>query len=83
MLMEIRTYLQRHGSANIVDLSNHFRIAPEALRGMLEHWIAKRAVIRRDFSPGCNGCGGGHCGVCGVAASFEVYEWCAKERRRA
>lgn len=76
MLLEIRTYLERNGSANILDLSNHFRIAPEALRGMLDHWIRKGRVVRHDFAGTCGNCGsGGACGGCGVAASFEIYEW--------
>lgn len=75
MLMELKTYLEQRGSANILDLSNHFRIAPDALRGMLEHWIRKGQVARRDFTTGCSDCGTGHCGGCGVAASFEIYEW--------
>ncbi|WP_245925089.1 FeoC-like transcriptional regulator [Aliiruegeria haliotis] len=72
--MDIRAYLERHGSANIVDLSNHFRVAPDAMRGMLEHWIRKGSVTRQDFAPSCSGCGTGSCGGCGVAASFEIYQ---------
>lgn len=75
MLMDIRSYLIRHGTTNIVDLSNHFRVAPEALRGMLDHWIRKGLVVRQDLSPGCSGCGTGHCGGCGVAGCFELYQW--------
>lgn len=73
MLMEIRAYLEQAGSASILDLSNRFRIAPDALRGMLDHWIRKDAIVRQDFSPSCSGCGVGHCGGCGIAASFEIY----------
>ncbi|MDV7144465.1 FeoC-like transcriptional regulator [Tropicimonas sp. TH_r6] len=79
MLMEIRAYLERNGTATILDLSNHFRIAPDALRGMLDHWIRKGVIIRRDFAPSCTDCGAGHCGGCGVAASFEIYECSGSE----
>ncbi|NDR56265.1 hypothetical protein FPS10_07485 [Pseudoruegeria sp. M32A2M] len=82
MLMEIRAYLKLHGSANILDLSNHFRVSPDALRGMLQHWIAKGEVVRHDFSGSCGDChSSGHCSGCGTAASFEVYEWHEVVRR--
>ncbi len=82
MLMEIRTYLMQHGSASILDLANHFRVAPDALRGMLGHWIAKGEIVRHDFSGSCGDCGSsGHCCGCGIAASFEVYEWQRAVRR--
>lgn len=74
MLMELRTYVEAHGSASILDLSNHFRMSPEALRGMLEHWLRKGVLIRHDFSGSCGGCASsGHCGGCGLAASMEIY----------
>ena len=76
MLLEIRKYLQEHGAASILDLSNRFRISPDALRGMLDHWVRKGTVSRRDFAGDCGGCTSqGHCCGCGTLASFEVYEW--------
>ncbi len=76
MLMELKTYLERQGSASIFDLSNRFRVSPDALRGMLEHWIRKGKVVRKDFSGDCGGCGhSGGCGGCASAVSFEIYDW--------
>ena len=77
MLLQIRGYIQTHRSATMADLANHFRVAPEALRGMLDHWIAKGVVARFDLTPSCSsGCASGSCGGCGVAGTFELYEWC-------
>ena len=75
MLLEVRRYLEQRGAASILDLACHFGSEPEALRGMLDHWIRKGVIVRRDFGGSCGGCASqGHCGGCGVLASFEVYE---------
>jgi hypothetical protein len=84
MLMELKSYLERHRQATIADLSHHFRVAPDALRGMLEHWIRKGAVVRHDFAPTCaSGCASGHCGSCATSGTFEIYEWTAQSGGRA
>lgn len=80
MLLDLRTYLEQHRSASLADLSNHFRVAPDALRGMLQHWIRKGLVERRDTELPCaDGCAGA-CGSCGAAAAFEIYRWSAAGR---
>ena len=76
MLMEIRSYLQSRGSASLTDLSNHFRIAPDALRGMLAHWIGKGMVRQREEPAACGGCvSAGTCCGCAVSESPEIYDW--------
>lgn len=77
LLMEIRAYLQARGAASLDDLANHFRIAPDALRGMLGHWIAKGMVVRGDAPETCGTCpSAGSCGGCTqVAAPPEIYRW--------
>ena len=76
MLLDLKAYLENRGSASIVDLSNKFRTPPDALRGMLGHWIKKGLVVRHDFGAECGGCKpSGDCGGCGVSASFEIYDW--------
>lgn len=76
MLMELKIYLQTHGSASLSDLSNHFRIAPDALRGMLAHWTGKGMVVRRDGPETCGGCAPvKSCCGCALSANAEVYEW--------
>ena len=77
VLLDLKAYLQEHNQASMRDLSTHFRLAPDALRGMLDHWIRKRRVERHDFTGGCSceGKSGSSCGNCGVEDSFEFYEW--------
>ena len=75
MLQEIKTYVERNGAVSILDLSNHFRVAPDAMRGMLDHWVRKGVLSRQEFSANCGGCASsGNCGGCGVFASLEIYE---------
>ena len=76
MLLELKSYLEERGSASILDLSNKFRTPPEALRGMLGHWIKKGVITGHDFATDCGSCKpAGGCGTCGVSASFEIYNW--------
>ena len=80
VLIELKAYLEAHSQASMRDLSTHFRLAPDALRGMLGHWIRKGRVERHDFTGGCS-CGDkskASCGACGVEDSFEFYEWVGK-----
>ncbi|GAA6201057.1 FeoC-like transcriptional regulator [Aquicoccus sp. SU-CL01552] len=75
MLQELRTYVERNGAVSILDLSNHFHVAPDALRGMLDHWVRKGVLSRQSLTTNCGGCASaGQCGGCGVLASLEIYE---------
>ena len=77
VLLDLKAYLEAHNQASMRDLSAHFRLAPDALRGMLEHWIRKGRVARHDFTGGCS-CvdkSKSACGACGVDNAFEFYEW--------
>jgi len=69
ILSEIKTYLMERKRAPIGDLVSHFDAEPEAIRGMLEHFIRKGRVRRIDS--------GGTCGGCQKCNDFnlEVYEW--------
>ncbi len=83
VLIDLRSYLQQHNQVSMRDLSTHFRLAPDALRGMLAHWMRKGLVERHDFAGGCS-CGSksrSACGACGVDNAFEFYEWIEKSRR--
>ncbi len=76
LLIDIRSYVQERGSASLLDLSNRFQASPDALRGMLEHWVRKGVIRRMDFSANCGGCStDSGCGDCGTQAAFETYEW--------
>lgn len=80
VLLDLQSYIQQHNQASIRDLSLHFHMEPDALRGMLEHWIRKGRLKRLDLTPEC-GCGCGKkrntssCTSCGVEDSFEIYAW--------
>lgn len=70
MLLAIRNLLQDRGQASLTDLSLHFRTSPEAMRGMVEHWVAKGQVCR--LSCAGSACSRG-CGSCSAAP--ELYCW--------
>ena len=75
MLLDLKTYLEMHNPASMLDLTNHYRIDADALRGMLDHWICKGRARRLDFGGVRHACP--HMGACGTCIStcLEVYEW--------
>ncbi|MCP5366381.1 MAG: FeoC-like transcriptional regulator [Hyphomicrobiales bacterium] len=70
ILSELRAYLSEHGRAGIGDLANRFDADPDAIRGMLSHFIRKGRVRKLENPAG--DCGG--CSKCDAFA-LEVYEW--------
>lgn len=70
ILSELKHYLADRRRAPLSDLVTRFEIEPEALRGMLQHFMRKGRVRRLDEG-GCGTCGGGCC----AAPVPEVYEW--------
>jgi predicted ArsR family transcriptional regulator len=70
ILSEIRSYLHTHRRASLADLAARFDSDPDALRGMLEKWVAKGRVRQLSDVAAC----GGSCGRCNPE-SAEVYEW--------
>lgn len=55
MLIPLKNYLAEQGQASLDELSKHFKSSPDALRGMLSHWL-KKGRIRKE-ALGCNkGC---------------------------
>ncbi|MCP3970801.1 MAG: sugar metabolism transcriptional regulator [Rhodobacteraceae bacterium] len=69
ILAELKTYLTRRKRASLVDMALHFNSDPDAVRGMLDHYIRKGRVRRLDTGTACGGC---H--KCD-ALSLEIYEW--------
>ncbi len=69
ILSDLKTYLTSRKRAPIGDLANHFNSEPDAMRGMLEHFIRKGKLRRLD--------GDGACGGCHKCDAFalEIYEW--------
>jgi putative ferrous iron transport protein C len=71
VLSEIKGYLMDRKRATLGELALHFDIEPEAVRGMLEHWVRKGRVLKSDSPAGCS-----HgCSQCCDASSMEIYEW--------
>ncbi len=70
ILSELRDYLQLNRRVALIDMSNHFDIAPDALRGMLDRLIAKGRVEKLPQGTACSG----GCCKCDPATT-EIYEW--------
>ncbi|MCG8427973.1 MAG: FeoC-like transcriptional regulator [Chromatiales bacterium] len=69
ILSAIKSYLQQRGQATLTDIAIHVDSTPDAVRGMLEMWIAKGKVQRQQMDETC-----GSCCKCEQAAT-EIYIW--------
>lgn len=56
ILLEIKKYFSTIGTANLVQVADHFHIQPDAMRGLLQHWIRKGEIIPIEVP---NVCGSG------------------------
>ncbi len=72
MLSEIRSYLRERGRAPLSDMAARFESDPDALRGMLDHWITKGRARRLEGPQVSSNCGG--CRKCDPT-TLEIYEW--------
>lgn len=70
ILSEIRDYLKTHRRASLADLALRFRSDPDALRAMLDKWVAKGRVERIESNAAC----GSTCCKC-EPEQIEVYQW--------
>lgn len=68
---EVKRYMLERKVAPLQDIALHFDMEPDAVRGLLAHWVRK-GKVRMHKDDGCSS--GGCCGDCGVPAK-EVYEW--------
>ncbi len=68
---EVKRYLSERKIAPLNDIALHFDMQPDAVRGLLEHWIRKGKVRR--FAD--NSCEDNCCGGCSENGHKEVYEW--------
>ncbi len=71
ILIELKHYLSEKKRVSLNELAYHFDTTPEAIRGMLEHWIRKGKIRRAEGACGKSGC---HCHL--DPATLEIYEWC-------
>lgn len=70
-LSDLKIYLSERKMVPLSDIAVHFDSDPDALRGMLEHWIRKgRVRLHLD-----DGCQGSCCGGCSSHGNKDVYEW--------
>lgn len=69
ILSEMKSYLVARKRVPIADIANHFAIAPDAARGMLDVWVRKGRLRRIEGGAACGGCA--RC----TASHIEIYEW--------
>ncbi|MDJ0808188.1 MAG: FeoC-like transcriptional regulator [Gammaproteobacteria bacterium] len=70
ILADIKRYLIHHHQATLNDIALHCDADPDAVRGMLEHWIRKGRVERRVPSDACSS----GCSKCDPS-DLEYYVW--------
>ncbi|UWP87835.1 FeoC-like transcriptional regulator [Aliiroseovarius crassostreae] len=76
MLLDLRSYVKSRQSVSLLEISNHFRRPPDAVRGMLAHWVAKGVIRRQNLRATCGSCASSRdCGGCDVTDSLEIYDW--------
>ncbi|MDP0588872.1 MAG: FeoC-like transcriptional regulator [Candidatus Endonucleobacter bathymodioli] len=68
MLVGVRDYISERGSCSLADISSYFKMSPDAMRGVLSHWIRK-GKIKKEFSGCSSGC------VSCAPEILELYYW--------
>lgn len=74
MLLAIKDYLATKRTANLKELSLHFKKQPDTMRNMLQHWIRKGYLERIPAPTKC----GTRCQICDPAIA-EVYQWVCRD----
>jgi len=69
ILTEVKRYLQARKEAPLRDMSLHFDMEQDALRGVLEQWMRKGKVCRLPSGTPCNGCSSCE------PMNIELYAW--------
>lgn len=70
ILSDIKEYFSNHGAASLADLSVHFAVEPDAMRGMLGRWQQKGKLRKLPEGASCPNC----CMACN-SDHAEIYEW--------
>jgi hypothetical protein len=70
ILSDIKRYFAERRMASLADLSVHFGVEPDAMRGMLEQWIRKGRLNKLPQGVACQGC----CEACN-SDKLEIYQW--------
>jgi hypothetical protein len=71
MLTDIKEFFTRQQAASLAELALHFRVDPDAMRGMLEQWIRKGKLQKLPQGAKCTGCCQSACN----STSMEIYQW--------
>ncbi|AMO56455.1 FeoC-like transcriptional regulator [Endozoicomonas montiporae] len=68
MLIALRDYLSSQGISSLAELSQRFNVSPDAMRGMLSHWMRKGRLVQEQSgcSKGCVSCS---------PEQLEMYRW--------
>jgi len=69
ILTEVKHYLKNRREAPLRDMSLHFDMDQDALRGVLEQWVRKGKVRRLPSGTPCNGCSSCE------PVNIELYAW--------
>lgn len=77
-LTAVRDYLKLRHNASLEEIALHFDASPDAVRGILDQWIAKGKARKLPIGAVCSNAGSG-CG-CGCKAQ-DIYEWLEPARR--
>lgn len=71
-LSQLKAFMIERKRASINEIALHFGSAPDAVRPMIEIWVAKGRMARLDQQGGC-GKMGASCSC--HAAPSEIFEW--------
>lgn len=72
----VRDYLRERGSAPLSDIALHFDAGEDAVRAVLNLWVAKGRVRALAAGAGCS-----KAGSCGCACKVEdIFEWIGDQR---
>lgn len=76
ILSDLKEYLQQRERVSLNELSIHFNVDADALRGMLGKWISKGRVRQLPLNSSC----GTSCCKCDPTLT-ELYEWVGRAKR--
>ena len=70
IVTDVRDYLKQQGQASLRDMALVFNMDQDALRPVIEQWIAKGKVALLPTGSTCNGA----CSAC-EPETIELYQW--------
>lgn len=75
ILADVRDYLRTHRTATLGDLALHFDVPHEAMRGMVEQFVAKGRVKPLSFEATCNTA----CPTACDDTAMTIYQWVGRD----